>query len=205
MSDKKKTIFIDWHNTLSTDLFFSSYAHNNQGLPLRKAFYDSVLNYPSILHDWLRGGLNSEQIIQRVAQHAQLDFDVVWPLFVKDCETIALAPSLADKLIRLKEKYHTILVTDNMDCFNRFTVPSQNLLRYFHSISNSCDCKLMKEDKDGKIFSQLAQQRNITISDCILIDDREDVSQIFTQLGGTTYRVENPQHTTRVLDELLAA
>lgn len=201
----KKTIFIDWHNTLSTDLLFSSYKDNTQGLPLRKAIDDSVFSHHDVLHSWLRGGINSEQIIQRVAQYTGLDFDLIWPLFIKDCETISLAPSLDQKLLQLKDKYHTVLVTDNMDCFSRFTIPAQNLSRYFHGVSNSYDCKLMKKDDQGKIFIQLAHHYEVDVSQCILLDDSETVTRIFSALGGTSHRVKNPEHTCVVIDTLLAA
>ena len=84
----------------------------------------------------------------------------------------------------LREKYHTVLMTDNMDSLTRFTVPALDLYRYFDVIENSFENKRLKNDDNGRAFVDVMQRLGASIEQSILVDDSPATCETFTRLGG---------------------
>ena len=97
---------------------------------------------------------------------------------------------------------HTVLITGNMDSFSRFTVPALKLDAYFDAISNSYDEGRLKTDDGGALFLHYANRFGVPIEECVAIDDAEDVSAMFTALGGTAILVTADRTVDVILDSL---
>lgn len=93
------------------------------------------------------------------------------------------------RIEKFRSNYETVLITDNMDCFTRFTAPAQKLNSFFDAIVNSFENKKLKEHRDGEIFLQLAKKDNRTIGNCILLDNSKKSCALFSKLGGTSHLV----------------
>jgi ABC-type phosphate transport system ATPase subunit len=75
-----------------------------------------------------------------LSDNLNVDYDYIYDTFVEDCKNIDLSRKIRELLNELKNYYHIVLVTDNMDSFTKFTV--KNNLDYFNvfdSIFNSAD------------------------------------------------------------------
>lgn len=148
------------------------------------------------------GKYSAEQINQLIADEIDMPFEELWPLFVKDCSSMHVDQSVLDRLSALRATYTLILITGNMDCFSRFTVPALKLNDYFDQISNSCDEGLHKTDHGGQIFSDYAAKYQLDISASILIDDSENACKVFAQLGGKACHITPQRDINHFLSAL---
>ena len=96
----------------------------------------------------------------------------------------------------------TILITVNMDCFSRFTVPALQLNNYFDAISNSYYEGKFKSDNGGEIFTEYIEKYSAPTESCILIDDSSSACETFKSLGGIAYRVTEEEDLVTHLSKL---
>ena len=95
-----------------------------------------------------------------------------------------------------------VLVTDNMDCFDRFTVPELSLNTVFDDIANSYDHGRLKTEQNGETFTKYLSG---TIAHAMLVDDSKTSCQFFEKLGGTSYEVTKAKLAIRHLKDLAAS
>jgi len=186
----KSILFIDWNGTLNNENFFRS---------LDTETYQKIQMWlfeanKQMVIDWMKGRYTSEQVVAQVAHHLGIPFEDLWDVFVDDCMTMSLSQGVVDTLHSLRESYILILITGNMDCFTRFTVPALKLNEIFDEISSSHDAGQLKDEKGGEVFLQYAEKYNVPISETHLFDDSDNVCRIFETLGGTAHLVstQNP-------------
>lgn len=181
----KPIIFIDFDGTLCHDRFWRSLQIND---------YNSVQHLlfnkdKSIIEKWMVGDSTSEEVNGYIAEHLKRPFEEVWENFVSDCKTMHVDQAVLQKINKLRAKYTLILLTVNMDCFSRFTVPELGLENYFDDISNSYYTKKTKTHKDGEIYKELASKHGASLINCYTIDDSISACDIFEKLGGKSYLV----------------
>ena len=178
----KPILFIDFDGTLCHDRFWRS---------IDASSFEKIQNFlfganKSKVDEWIRGIHSSEEINQLISKELNVPFEKVWEIFVADCESMNIPDGVLGRVENLRKNYHTILITDNMDCFTRFTVPALKLNSYFDSIINSFDNKKFKSDNNGDIFLQVVNGRGSKIEDSILMDNSKGACNTFSKLGGIT-------------------
>ena len=178
----KPILFIDFDGTLCHDRFWRS---------IDASSFEKIQNFlfganKSKVDEWMRGIHSSEEINQLISKELNVPFEKVWEIFVADCENMNIPVDVLNRIENLRKNYHTILITDNMDCFTRFTVPALKLNSYFDSIINSFDNKKFKSDNNGDIFLQVVNGRGSKIEDSILMDNSKGACNTFSKLGGMT-------------------
>lgn len=178
----KPILFIDFDGTLCHDRFWRS---------IDESSFEKIQNFlfgenKSVVNEWMRGIHSSEHINQLISKELNVPFEKVWNIFVADCENMNISVDILNRIENLKKNFYTILITDNMDCFTRFTVPALKLNSFFDSIINSFDNKKFKSDNNGEIFLQIANERGSKIEDSILMDNSKGACTTFSNLGGTT-------------------
>lgn len=176
----KPILFIDFDGTLCHDRFWQS---------IDKSSFDKIQNFlfrenKSIVKEWMLGLHSSENINQLISKKLNIPFDKIWNVFVTDCENMNISVDVLNQIKNLKKNFHVILITDNMDCLTRFTVPALKLDSYFDLIINSFDYRKFKSDNDGEIFLQILNECGSKIEDSILIDNSKDDCTTFSKLGG---------------------
>jgi len=137
-----------------------------------------------MIRRWMRGEHTSEEINHFIADQLDISYEDLWKIFVNDCQTMAVDLEVLAHLKSLRNRWRTLLMTDNMDCFSRFTKPTLNLDHYFDSIVNSADHGRLKGDNDGEFFVELARKIDIPLSRAILIDNSTRACDHFIKLGG---------------------
>lgn len=138
----------------------------------------------SLVHAWMRGKLTAEQINHFLAERIKLDYQQLWQIFVADCQSMRISQATLTTVQNLREGFQTILLTDNMDCFSRFTVPALRLGDYFDEIINSADHGVMKDDNDGLLFETIINERAAKVGQCWLIDNSKSACSHFARRGG---------------------
>ena len=194
----KPILFIDFDGTLCHDRFWRSIDADS---------FEKIQNFlfgenKSIVNEWMRGIHSSEHINQLISKELNIPFENVWDIFVTDCENMNISSDVLNRIENLKKNFYTILITDNMDCFTRFTVPALKLNSFFDLIINSFDNKKFKNDNDGDIFLQIVKERGSKIEDSILMDNSKGACATFSELGGMTRFVTSDEPLAFWLENL---
>ncbi|MDD2786293.1 MAG: haloacid dehalogenase-like hydrolase [Patescibacteria group bacterium] len=194
----KPILFIDFDGTLCNDKFWRS---------IDPVIFEKIQSFlfsenKSVKHDWMKGVYSSEDINRLIAKELNVPFEKIWNVFVEDCKTMAISRNSLDRIKELRNDHIVILVTDNMDCFTRFTVPAQKLDSFFDYIINSFEVKKFKEYNEGEIFIRLADRAGTKIEDCILIDNSKNLCTLFSKLGGKSHLVTSETPLDYWLDKL---
>lgn len=181
----KPILFVDFDGTLCHDRFWRSINKDN---------FDKIQSYlfdrnRPLVNEWMRGDHPSEHINQLISKQLDLPFEKLWGIFVADCKSMAVSDDVLNQIKDLRSGFHTILITDNMDCFSRFTVPVLRLDSFFDSIINSSENKIFKKDNDGEIFLQITQEYGSKIESSILLDDSASTCSLFSKIGGGAHLV----------------
>jgi len=191
-----QTLFVDFDGTICHDRFWRS---------LSQAAYANVQEIlfnqnNEMVADWMRGKYTSEQINQFVAIETGIEYSQLWEIFQHDCVTMRVDEKIFEALAQLRKNYHLVLITGNMDSFDRFTVPALKLNSYFDVIVNSYTEGQLKTDNGGESFLKYLKG---SILDAILIEDSEKSCEVFTQLGGTALQVTSENTSIYYLQNLI--
>ncbi len=191
-----KTVFIDFDGTICFDRFWRS-LHESEYRQIQEVlFHDNA----QMVADWMRGDYTSELINQFVAKKTNIDYSHLWYVFEQDCRTMCIDEGVLELIQLLRDKYHVVLITGNMDCFDRFTVPSLHLQDKFDTIVNSYNEKQLKTDNDGETFLKYLRG---PIKSSFLIEDSIKSCEIFDKLGGTALQVTNVNSAHSYLQRLI--
>lgn len=195
----KQNIFIDFDGTVCFDYFWRSAPQEVNKIITKFLFQDNV----QLIENWMRGKLLSEDIATLIAKNTGLDYDLIYDILVKDCQNMYISPELLQAISDLGKNNTTILITDNMDCFNRFTKPALQLEKYFSFIFNSCDFGILKDDTtSGGLFKKVCDIYKFDITKSVLVDNSEENCTIFTKLGGRAFLVKNSDDTLSILQTI---
>lgn len=184
----KPTLFIDFDGTLCHDRFWRSL--DPEILAKIRVF---EFGPAGTAHAWMRGEYTSEEINQGIAQKIGIPYEELWQVFTENCSTMEVSQQVLDKIHSLRDRFHTVLITDNMDSFDRFTVPALGLDRYFDLIINSYNERTGKTDNNGALIVDVLTRIGSQIEGSYLLDNSEDICELFTNLGGTSFLV-TPEH-----------
>ncbi|HYF10616.1 MAG TPA: hypothetical protein VD967_03395 [Candidatus Paceibacterota bacterium] len=192
-------LFVDFDGTICHGKFWRSLE------PALRAGMQEIIFGPAnrqMVGDWMLGKHSSEELNRKLADELPAEYDMLWKVFVEDCQNMPIDQSALEHIDRFRVRFTTILATDNMDCFNRFTVPALGLNRYFDSIVNSYDAGLRKNDEGGRLFLNLLRQHGSIASESVLIDNSKTTCEIFEKLGGRSLFVTPEQPISSWLDIL---
>ena len=193
-----KALFIDFDGTICFDKFWV----DSPDLVITWINQNVFGNKP-LITDWMKGFKTSEQITQYVAHGTGYDYDKLWSEFVKSCEKMTVSLEVLSIIKKLSNSYKTILVTDNMDSFRRFTLPKLQLERYFDTIAVSTDSQMLKKDPiDGALFKKIAEENNVKISESIFIDNSPKNCELFDNLGWKGLLTDSLDKTLSLLEQI---
>lgn len=200
MKSIKPIIFCDFDGVLCHDRYWRSLPPNEHEKVQKLLF--GVDN--TLVGDWMRGKYTAEEINTIVSEKTGISFEKLWSIFLNDCKTMYVSKEILEKLGSLRNRYIVILMTDNMDSFTRFTSPLLGLDSYFDYICNSFYENLLKTDSDGEIYIKCAQKFNVSIEDCIVLDDSKKVCEVIKKLGATHYLIAKNENIGCLLKKLEA-
>lgn len=145
----------------------------------------------------MKAKLTSEDVNKKIADEIKVDFDKVHKEFIKGCKLMEFVtpkiPSLIKKLRKLGTKVY--IASNNMDSFDRWTIPAMKLEELFDGIINSFTIKALKHDFDesGKslFFDGILNIEDVKPHETILIDDSEDKGGLLTNYGINYVRIND--------------
>lgn len=148
----------------------------------------------------MKAEITSEDISKQIADELKTDFETVFKEFVKGCELMEFVdPKVPDLIKRLRKKgIKVYIASNNMDSFDRWTIPAMKLNSLFDGIINSFAIKALKHDfdNDGRslFFGSVLKSEGVSPHETILIDDSEDKENLLGNYG-INYRRISPENT----------
>jgi beta-phosphoglucomutase-like phosphatase (HAD superfamily) len=185
-----KTLFIDFDGTICTDRFWRSHP---EYAVIQEALF---IAHSQKVADWMRGQYSSEEINQFVSEQTGIPYKELWNIFTQDCESAHVPATILEICFELQNKFQVVLITGNMDCFSRFTMPALRLEKYFNKIVNSFDEKQLKTDNAGESFLKYCSG---DLTKAVLIEDSQKSIDVFRELGGTAYQTDSLEKTLEIL------
>jgi len=194
----KPVLFIDFDGTLCHDRFWRSLPQEDFAKVQELLFKDDT----TLLEEWMLGKRTAEEVNRFLAEQMGMPYEKLWELFVRDAETMRVPQGALAQIAALRDRYTIVLITVNMDSFDRFTVPALELDAYFDSISNSYHEGLFKNDSGGEVFRKYLEMYQAPVEHSFLIDDSTAACATFTALGGTAYQVTPEKGVTHHLAQI---
>lgn len=204
-----KVVFVDWHKTLCSRVFFQFIKRRNKKLfdKLEHRLFDEMPLYKFI--DWMKGKLTKEDILKEICQD-DLNVSEISKLFQMSCEKMKLdRPDYKKWIKRLREKGKKVVIaTDNVDAFEEFTVPAQKLNKYFDDILCSSSLKCTKHESKNKkllFFDDFLRNHNIKYEEAILLDDDEELIRFCKKFGMQGEVISSPENMLHSLMKIEAS
>lgn len=201
MTSRNRIVFIDWYQTLSFDLFWQNVKKKNPSA--FECIQTNIFHDAERSRQWMAGHHSSEDICQYASRCSGISADDLFSDLQNSCANQKIHPSAIETIKELRNTHHIFIVTDNMDCFSRFTVPALEMATWTDGIANSSDIKRFKNDLNGQTFRDLADSLDIPMTDTICIDDNLSTCDLIRSLGGTAMQTKGQVQTIQHLKSLL--
>lgn len=173
-----KVLFLDWDGTLSNSRFWEQWQsdpkHTEKYNLIQKVLFTDAHD---LLIDWMKGYKTAGSVVEYVADVTGLSYEELIAELQYSCEHMSLVDSNLQDLIQdVRSKgIAVVIATDNMDTFNRWTVPALKLEDVFDGIILSVDRGAMKADTftDGtsRFFNHFFLNTGIKPNETVLIDN----------------------------------
>jgi len=195
-----KVIFVDWHRTLSYDVFWGhlkdpSHPNHRYFEPIEKCLF---VENRALIKPWMRGKLALEDIVDRLSADLGIPADVIFDELRRSCEVMQFSFTGLEDLVQDVQArgISVVIATDNMDAFTRFTVPALKIEELFDGYLDSYDTGHLKDDAEpsGRLpfFDTFLDERGLTYGDVVLLDDAPDKSGKYQNMGFDTVVVDSP-------------
>lgn len=176
-----KALFLDWNGTLSHDKFWGHLETdrntNKLFCSIEKCLFSDLKN---LIKPWMKGELFSEDICKLISQKTGISRRLLYKELKKSCLEMEITDKrVIDLLAGVKNNIPIIAIaTDNMDTFSKWTFPAKlKKLNLFDANLNSFEIGHLKEEinqNQSLFFSDYVKKRNISLGDCVLLDDSDD-------------------------------
>lgn len=157
----------------------------------------------------MKAEMTTEEVNAIISKDIGIHFNEIQKEFIKGCELMEFVSEKIPYLIRKLRKSGTkvYIATNNMDSFDRWTVPAMKLEDLFDGIINSFTTKALKQDFDdsGKslFFNNILNMKKVKPYETVLIDDSEDKGGLLANYGINYIRIDNGNTLEMNLSNLL--
>jgi len=199
---KKNIIFIDFNGVISLNTFRNSWKTDNKKDfdTIQHVLFKERLDLVQLRMKWKK---SSEDIANFLDSILDSGYEEILSTLKNDCEHIDISKAILKSLEELKNYYHIILITDNMDCFYRRTIPSnKDMFEIFDDIWDSFRYWYFKKEYDWKAFSTYVENFQSQIENCYLIDDSENNCKAFSLLWWKAIHISKWEDVTKRIDSI---
>lgn len=173
-----KVIFLDFDGTICVSRFWGHWAKDDARSGVNRLIQELFFQTKAdTLKQWMRGEHTAEDIVRIISTDIDFSADELLIGLKESCEQMKLLnPKILPlvKLLRLNG-IKVVIATDNMDTFQRWTVPALNLDKHFDDILDSYSLNALKNDKDSKgrskFFGEYFERKQLDPNETVLIDD----------------------------------
>jgi FMN phosphatase YigB (HAD superfamily) len=199
MSTKPKVIFIDWYKTLSTSLFWVDHRDAVLSREELASIPRFLFSEPGLIDLWMKGFTNANQVAGEVAAILNINAEYALLELEYSCKAMELYdPEVVGVVQDLRKLgIKVIIATDNMDTFERWTVPALKLTSIFDGIITSVTRGALKselQDDYSPFFGHYLGQNGI---------DDTPIKALTSTTGMQFRHVANPSNVVTILREFL--
>lgn len=188
MNKEIKAVFIDWNGTLSSSKFFEDLENSQPEVysGIQETLFGGELTH--LLNPWMMGEIETEEVIHQLGNQLGINQEELLDHFIRSCRNMIIVNSALDLIHQIRQKgVQVVIATDNMDSFNRWTIPSLKLTEHFDAILNSATLNTRKKDinDDGVslFFEEYLMLNGFKPEETVLIDDSEDKGGTLSAYG----------------------
>lgn len=205
---QQRILFVDFNGVISYDPFWASLRNPDHRLhqyfePIEQLFFTGENKIKGLIDEWMLGKYTSEDVHRILADRIGAPYEQLLAVFIEDTRKLDISKRILDGVQLLKKDWYCILRTDNMDSFDRFTLPANPYLgKAFDEVHNSYLLGLLKKTRSGVYFVDTVAGHGADFGQCVLIDDSDSTCKLFQGLGGIAYRTQNEDEVLAVLRKL---
>lgn len=208
---KYKTIFIDWHGTLSDSRFWDRWANDPSKQKLHKLAQHALFESEEgilVAKDWMRGLRSVDNVMQYLHDVTGIALaDMKDELQYTSENMVFINPDVVQRIEALRAKgVKVVIASDNMDTFRLWTIPALGLEDMFDGILTSDTQGALKSEVNADGFSQFfghyLQQHKLQPGEAVLIDDNDSLRSV-ESLGIDFLHVNAAASLVHHLDDLL--
>lgn len=208
---KYKTIFIDWHGTLSDSRFWERWAKDPTKQKLHRLVRHALFESEEgllIVRDWMRGLRSVDDVVRYLHDVTGITIsDLKDELRYTSENMVFINPEVVHRIEALRAKGVKVLIaSDNMDTFRLWTIPALGLEDMFDGILTSDTQGALKSEMGpqgfNQFFSPYLHEHNLQPGEAVLIDDTESLQSV-ESLGIDFLHVSAVASLLNHLDRLL--
>jgi phosphoglycolate phosphatase-like HAD superfamily hydrolase len=179
-----KSVMFDFAGTLCSERYF---------VPLGREVLEVIGQLlfdpgnPQLVNAWMVGERSSQDIAAFLSEHLPFSESVIMAALRRGCANLSFNPAVHDFARSLQQVgIKTALVTANMDVFSEVVVPAHHLEADFDVILNTADQRTLDKSRLWrKAFESFGP--DYTFCNALLVEDSQDMTQLFEALGGWAY------------------
>ncbi len=205
----KRVLFVDFNGVISYYPFWFSLQNPNHPLhqyfePIEQLFFIGENKIVGFINEWMLGKYTSEDVHKVINDRIGAPYNELLAVFCEDAKKLDISEQILAAVQQLKKDWYCILSTDNMDSFDRYTLPANpQLSETFNVIHNSYPRGSLKKTNNGVYFVDTVKGLGINFGQCVLIDDSNSTCEMFQGFGGVAYCTKNEEEVLSVLKKLL--
>jgi FMN phosphatase YigB (HAD superfamily) len=176
-----EAVFIDWDGTLSNSRFWERWRDDEQYTDRYDKIQSSLFKSPeenNYVQHWMTGFMDHKFILNHLAKTTDIPRQELWDELRYSAENMKfIDESVLPKIQRLRDMSKLVVIaTDNMDTFDKWTVPAMGLYEHFDDVLNSSSLRVMKSEispmySRSKFFFQYLKEMGIAPEETVLIDN----------------------------------
>jgi hypothetical protein len=120
------------------------------------------------------------------------------------CENVSIEHSIVHYLQKIRQYARVYILTENMDCLSRITIPSHSIRHEIDGVMNSFDFRRHKIDILREI-SLAARSQSSRPKPVHIVDDSIDVIRVGQRAGMIAHHTSSPRQTSEILKGILFA
>jgi FMN phosphatase YigB (HAD superfamily) len=205
-------IFVDWDGTLSNSRFWERWRddpeHAEKYAKIQKSLFETAAG-KNLVQQWMTGQRNYTHAIKHVHEWQHLPVDELEAELQYSAENMKLIdPSVLTTVQKLRDTgKFVVIATDNMDTFDKWTVPALGLQNHFDNVLNSNKIQKLKSHihelyNRSEFFYRYLNDMGIAPENAVLLDNDLDAKRL-ESIGINFLHVTDEQPLSYHLDNIL--
>ncbi len=206
-------VFVDWNGTLSDSCFWERWRDDPEQAEkyakIQHALFESATGR-SLMKSWMTGFKDSDAALTYLTESTRVPRDELEDELRYSAENMKLIDEdVLPTIQKLRDIGKLVVIaTDNMDTFDKWTVPALGLNEHFDDVLNSSKVRVLKSQVSSmynrsQFFFQYMREMGVAPENTVLIDDSLDVKGL-ESVGINFKHVTDGQPLSYHLDTILA-
>lgn len=183
-----EVILFDFDWVLCEDYFYNNllehYPHVSEYIQTK--IFRGNSDIPDL---WMKNIMSMNDVNKHISDNTWIELKLLSNLFEESVKNMKINKGLLSIASQLKKQWRKIaLVTNNMDVFDKITVPHNTLHEVFPIIINSCNYGVLKHEENGKLFDiVMGKLWHTEYNKVLLIDDSKKARETFEKKWWKTF------------------